>query len=159
MNVATEVTGHGSLAGPSFVGVGDRANAFLPVVAGLAVGVGQLAVPLVARWVDAVTVQSLLLAVIAAVYIGFAVADGRPKVIAVESTVAAAFVLLATVTVVAPVALLALAYAVHGLKDCWQHRTQFVATTRWWPPFCAAVDWVVAAALLFSVIAGIDLRG
>jgi hypothetical protein len=93
------MNGHGSLTGPSFVGVGDRANAFLPVVAGLAVGVGQLAAPLVVRWVDAVTAQSLFLAMIAAVYIGFAVADGRPKVIAVESTVAAAFVLLAAVTV------------------------------------------------------------
>ncbi len=152
------MNGQRSLAGRSVVGVGDRANVFLPVVAGLAVGVGQLAVPLVVRWLDAVTVQSLFLAVIAAVYIGLAVADGRPKVIAVESTVAAAFVLLAAVTVVAPVALLALAYALHGLKDFWQHRTQFVATTRWWPPFCAAVDWVVAAALLFSVMAGIDLR-
>jgi hypothetical protein len=33
-----------------------------------------------------------LLALIASVYIGFAVADGRPKVIAVESAVAGAFV-------------------------------------------------------------------
>jgi hypothetical protein len=32
----------------------------------------------------------------------------------------------------------------HGLKDLWQHRTHFVANTRWWPPFCMVVDWVVA---------------
>jgi hypothetical protein len=24
----------------------------------------------------------------------------------------------------------------------WQHRSGFVAGTRWWPPFCAAVDFV-----------------
>ncbi len=35
------------------------------------------------------------IALIATVYIGFAVADGRPAVIAVETTVAGAFVLLA----------------------------------------------------------------
>ena len=28
-----------------------------------------------------------------------------------------------------------------GSKDLWQHRTQFVANTRWWPPFCLVVDW------------------
>ena len=28
------------------------------------------------------------------------------------------------------------ALAGHGLKDLWQHRSHFVANTRWWPPFC-----------------------
>jgi hypothetical protein len=47
----------------------------------------------------------------------------------------------------------------HGLKDLWQHRTQFVANTRWWPPFCFVVD-VVAAALTAAVLwTGFDLRG
>jgi hypothetical protein len=31
----------------------------------------------------------------------------------------------------------------HGLKDLWQHRRQYVANTRWWPPFCLVVDWVL----------------
>lgn len=44
----------------------------------------RAASPLALRWLDQTTVQSLLLALIAAVYIGFAVADGRPRVIAVE---------------------------------------------------------------------------
>jgi hypothetical protein len=38
-------------------------------------------------WLDQTTVQALLLALIASVYIGLAVADGRPKVIAVEKAV------------------------------------------------------------------------
>ena len=67
----------------------------VPVLWGLAFGAIQAASPLALRWLDQATVQALLLAMIAAVYIGFAVADGRPKVIAVESSIAGAFVLLA----------------------------------------------------------------
>ena len=91
---------------------------------------------------------------IAAVYIGFAVADGRPRVIAVESTVAALFVLLAATAVTSTAWILVAGYAGHGLKDCWQERRRYVANTRWWPPFCAAVDWLVAVVLAIEIIAG-----
>ena len=91
---------------------------------------------------------------IAAVYVGFAVADGRPKVIAVESSVTFAFVVVAAAAVTGSPWLLVAGLAGHGLKDLWQHRTHFVANTRWWPPFCMVVDWVVAA-----IIAGRDRRG
>src|SRR5207248_9149201 len=67
----------------------------VPVLWGLAFGAIQAASPLALWWLDQATVQALLLALIAAVYIGFAVADGRPKVIAVECSIAGAFVLLA----------------------------------------------------------------
>lgn len=35
-----------------------------------------------------------------------------------------------------------------------QHRTHFVGTTRRWPPFCLAVAWVVAVALVVLLLAG-----
>ena len=66
-----------------------------PALCGLAFGGIQATSPLALWWLDQATVQALLLALIASVYIGFAVADGRPKVIAVESSVTGAFVLLA----------------------------------------------------------------
>jgi hypothetical protein len=44
--------------------------------------------------------------------------------------------------------------AAHGLKDLWQHRTQFVANTRWWPPFCATVDFVAAGLIAVALAAG-----
>ncbi len=125
-----------------------------PVLWGLAFGAIQAASPLALWWLDQATVQSLLLALIAAVYIGFAVADGRPKVIAVECTVAGAFVLLAAAGVTGSAWLLVLGYTGHGLKDFWQERSHYVANTRWWPPFCAAVDWLVAAVLAIEIIAG-----
>ena len=125
-----------------------------PVLWGLAFGAIQAASPLALWWLDQATVQALLLALIAAVYIGFAVADGRPTVIAVESSVAGAFVLLAAAGVTGSAWLLVLGYAGHGLKDFWQERSHYVADTRWWPPFCAAVDWLVAVVLAIEIIAG-----
>ena len=62
---------------------------------GIVVGLLQAATPLVFWWLDSATVYALGLAVIAAIYVGFAVADGRPKVIAVESSVTFAFVVVA----------------------------------------------------------------
>ena len=42
--------------------------------------------------------------------------------------------------------------------DPWQHRTQFVANTRWWPPFCMAVDLIVAAVIVVEIAAGLHFR-
>ena len=97
--------------------------------------------------------QALLLCFIAAVYVGFAVADGRPHVLAVECAIAAVFVLLASASVTGTAWLLVVGYAGHGFKDFWQARHHFVANTRWWPPFCACVDWVVALVLIVQLAA------
>jgi hypothetical protein len=108
-----------------------RAGLRAPVRWGLAIGVAQAATPLAFWWLDTATVYALGLAVVASVYIGFAVADGRRTVLVVESGVASMFLIIAA----------------DGLKDFWQHRRQFVANTRWWPPFCLVVDWAVAAII------------
>jgi hypothetical protein len=74
------------------------------------------------------------LAVIAAIYIGFSVADGRPKVIAVETAVATAFLVIAAAGVTGTAWLLVAGFAGHGAKDLWQCRNpvrckyQMVAT-------------------------------
>jgi hypothetical protein len=46
----------------------------------------------------------------------------------------------------------------HGFKDLWQHRSQYVANTRWWPPFCLVVDWVVAVILVVLIAVGVDFH-
>jgi hypothetical protein len=129
------------------------------VLSGVVVGGLQVASPLALWWLAPATVYAMGLAVIAAVYIGFSVADGRWQVIAVESAVATAFVVVAALAVTGTPWLLVAGLAGHGLKDLWQHRTQFVADTRWWPPFCAVVDVVVAAALTVAILAGARLHG
>jgi len=126
-----------------------------PVAWGVVWGGLQAASPLAFFWLGASTVYALELALIAAIYIGFSVADGRPRVIAVETVVAAAFVVLAAVGVTGSGWLLVAGLAGHGLKDLWQHRTGFVANTRWWPPFCATVDVVAATLIAVTIVADV----
>ena len=128
-----------------------------PVAWGLAWGCLQAASPLVFFWLDDATVYAFGLTLIAAVYIGFAVADGRPRIIAVETGVASVFVVIAAAAVTGSAWLLVAGLAGHGLKDLWQHRTGFVANTRWWPPFCAAVDFVAAAIIAVTIVADVHL--
>jgi hypothetical protein len=127
-----------------------------PVLWGIVWGAIQAAAPLGFWWLAPATVYALSLALIAAVYIGFAVADGRPRVIAVEAGIAAAFVVVAAAGVTGPAWLLVLGFTGHGVKDLWQHRRQFVANTSWWPPFCLVVDWVAAAILVVLIGVGVD---
>ena len=129
-----------------------------PILWGVVVGVIQAASPLGFWWLDPATVYALSLALIAAVYIGFAVADGRPAVIAVEAGIAGVFVVVAAAGVTGPAWLLVAGLAGHGFKDLWQHRRQYVANTRWWPPFCLVVDWIVAAILVVPIAAGVDFH-
>ena len=95
---------------------------------------------------------------VAAIYIRSAVADGRVKVIAVESSVAFTFVVVAAAAISATPWWLVVGFVGHGLKDLWQHHTHFVNNTRWWPPFCMAVDFVVAAVIVVEIAAGLHFR-
>jgi hypothetical protein len=124
-----------------------------PVVWGVVWGVLQAAAPLGLFWLDAATVYAISLALIAGVYIGFAVADGRGRVLAVETVVASVFVVIGAAGVTGSGWLLVAGLAGHGLKDLWQHHTGFVANTRWWPPFCATVDFVAAALIAVTIAA------
>ena len=130
-----------------------------PAICGAAAGAIQAASPLAFWWLEPRTVYALGLALIAAIYIGFSVADGRWQVIAIESSVAGLFVVVAAASVSGSAWLLVLGLAGHGLKDLWQHRTQFVRNTRWWPPFCASVDWVAAGILAGAILMGVPFHG
>jgi len=135
-----------------------RANERAPIAWGLVWGAIQAASPLSFWWLDAATVYALSLALIASVYIGFAVADGRPTVVAVETTIAGAFVVVAAAGVTGSAWLLVLGLIGHGFKDLWQHRTHYVANTRWWPPFCLTVDWLAATIIAIEIAAGLQLH-
>ena len=129
-----------------------------PILWGVVWGGIQAASPLVLWWLDPSTVYALGLVLIASVYIGFAVADGRWLVIAVETNVAAIFVIIAAAAITQSPWLLVVGLAGHGLKDLWQHRSQFVANTRWWPPFCLVVDWVAATIIAVEIVAGVQFH-
>ena len=63
---------------------GDRPSIRTAIAWGVVVGLFQAASPLAFWWLDPATVYALGLAAIAFVYIGFAVADGRVRIIVVE---------------------------------------------------------------------------
>lgn len=125
---------------------------------GVVLGVAQAAVAMAFWWLEPSTVHALMITLIAAVYIGFAVSDGRPKVILVESAVVVAFFTASTAAVTATPWLVVGMYLAHGAKDLWQHRTQFVRGTRWWPPFCFAVDLTVAVIIAIQLLVGLNFH-
>jgi hypothetical protein len=122
---------------------------------GLLFGGMQAPSPLLLWWLAAGTAYAISLILIAPIYIGFAVADGRPIIIAVESSVAALFVLVAAAAITGPAWLLVIGLVGHALKDLWQHRRQYVAGTRWWAPFCCTVDLVAAALISLAILGGL----
>jgi hypothetical protein len=122
------------------------------------VGLAQAASPLAFWWLDAATVYALGLAVIAPIYIGLAVSDGRHTVIGVETGVASVFIIIAAAAITGTPWLLVIGLAGHGIKDLWQHRTHFVANTRWWPPFCLVVDFVAATIIAVEIVAGVQFH-
>jgi hypothetical protein len=130
-----------------------------PAIGGAATGILQAMSPLAFWWLAPKTVYALGITLIAAIYIGFSVADGRWHVIAIESIVAGSFVVVAAMSVNGSAWLLVLGLAGHGLKDLWQHRTHFVRNMRWWPPFCATVDWVAAGILTGALLMGVPFHG
>lgn len=140
-------------------GIGHRKPPLRAAIGwGVVVGAMQAASPLAFWRLEPAAVYAIGLAAIAFVYIGFAVADGRWSVIAVECSVAIVFVVVAATGITGSAWLLAVGFAAHGLKDAWQERSRFVSGTRWWPPFCAAVDWVVALVIVVQIVRGAQLR-
>ena len=131
----------------------------VPVLWGVAVGVIQAVSPIGFWWLDPALVWALSLVIIASVYVGFAVADGRPTVVVAEVGVASGFIILACLAIGSSPWLVVIGLVGHGIKDLWQHRTHFVANTRWWPPFCLVVDFVAASAIAVLLLAGVDLNG
>ena len=125
---------------------------------GVVIGAGQAALAMAFWWLEPSTVHALMVTMIAGIYIGFAVADGRPRVIAAESAVVVGFVVASAAAVTLTPWLVVGLYAAHGAKDLWQHRTQFVLGTRWWPPFCLAVDFTVAGIVAVQLVAGANFH-
>jgi hypothetical protein len=69
------------------------------------------------------------------------------------------FVIIAAAAITGTSWLLVIGLAGHGFKDLWQHRSHFVSNTRWWPPFCLVVDWVVATVIAVEIVAGVQFHG
>lgn len=94
-----------------------------------------------------VALAALMLAAIGAIYVGFALRDGRTRAIATEIIVAALFFVAATIGLTVEPWAIPVACFAHGLWDAAHHRHVDTAMPRWCIPFCALYDWVFAAGL------------
>jgi hypothetical protein len=138
--------------------VADTSTTSRAIQWGVGIGIAQASVALGFWWIEPSTVHALMIALIAAIYIGFAVSDGRTHVIAVECAVVVAFFVTAAAAVTVTPWILVALYLAHGAKDLWQHRTGFVQGTRWWPPFCFAVDVTVAVIVATQILFGVNFH-
>ena len=95
---------------------------------------------------------ALLLFGIAAIYIGFAFADGNWTSVNIQSAAAVVFLIIAALGMwVSPLFLVA-GYIGHGLWDYLHHiKIIKMRVVSWYPPFCVAYDWLVAALILFLI--------
>lgn len=102
---------------------------------------------------DPLAFHSVTLAVIGAIYMGFAFLDGRVSIVILELSVATAFIVLALLGLWLAPAFVALGLILHGFWDL-AHRPRGITTKlpSWYPPFCAAFDFVFAA--VFLIFAG-----
>jgi hypothetical protein len=120
-----------------------------PVVFGILFAIPTIGVDLVLPDALANAFRMVLLAAIAGIYVGFALSDGRPRVILLEASVALAFVLVAAFGGHVSLIVLALGYLLHGVWDLVHH--PHAIPTRivpWYPPFCAIYDWLIAPAVV-----------
>ena len=97
---------------------------------------------------------AVLLALIAGIYVGFAVVNDRPQQIVLQLLVAILFAVFATVAWLVNPFWLAAGYAAHGLWDIAHHlRLSKLSFPRWYIPLCAAYDLAagVGLALIWSI--------
>ena len=94
----------------------------------------------------------ILLAMIAGVYIGFAVNDGRRFNLVLELVVALGFCALVLLSMWRWPVLLVAGYVLHALWDLLHHPFKLGARVRdWYPPACVVYDILVGAFIYFQL--------
>ncbi|MBI3597405.1 MAG: hypothetical protein HY203_09660 [Nitrospirae bacterium] len=93
---------------------------------------------------------AILLAFIAAVYLGFVLLDGHRREVVIEIVVIALFFVLAILGLWVTPYFLVIGYFAHGLWDVLHHpRAVQTKVVLWWPPFCLVYDWIVGGFIFW----------
>lgn len=109
--------------------------------------VASLPVHLLVGHVTSVTIAGLTVGIIGAIYVGFALADGRGKIVRLEIGVATLFALAGFGAIMWWPWIAVIALAAHGLWDYAHDHGIETKMPRWYIPFCAVFDWVFASGL------------
>lgn len=119
-----------------------------PTAVGSLLSLLSLPVHLLLDHAQSVQLAGMVLAVIAGIYIGFALQRGSSGQILIELAGAGGFIAAALYGLWVFAWLIPVAYVLHGVWDYAHHRQNgLVAVPRWYPPFCAVYDWIYAAGL------------
>jgi Family of unknown function (DUF6010) len=124
------------------------------MVVGLVAGLVAVATALFATSADdARLMLGTLLAGIGFVYLGFSIADGRRSAIVIQAISALVFLWVAQIAIREDSnLLLGLGFLAHGAWDALHHEGHGWTKVRtYYPPFCAAADVVIGAAILSGI--------
>jgi hypothetical protein len=118
-----------------------------PAMAGAVLSLLSLPVHLVLPEAVSIPFAAVILGLVAGIYVGFALQDGRRRILAIEGLAALAFLAFALAGLTWSPWFIPAAYALHGVWDLLHHRQITTAMPFWYPPMCAVYDWVFANGL------------
>jgi len=118
-----------------------------PAMAGAGLSLLSLPIHLVLPEAVSIPFAAVILGLVAGIYAGFALQDGRAHILSTEGLAALAFLAFALAGLVWSPWLIPAAYALHGVWDLLHHRRITTAMPSWYPPMCAVYDWIFAAGL------------
>jgi len=93
---------------------------------------------------------AVLLGALGGVYLGGALHAGAKRDIAITAAAAVLCIFLAVAGLLGPAWIIPAGFLLHGLWDWAHHATQHRTVGRWWPPFCALYDALVALYLFLT---------
>ena len=146
MSHQDHMTPPGSMLLERYAPTGDGGRWVALVAAGAALGAGALVVPALLPPDDAFNFLAVLVAMIAGVYLGFALTDGRVRAALTEELGIVFFAVVATMALSTrePIWLAGGLFG-HAAWDAMHHRRGLdTSMPRWYVPFCIGFDVVVA---------------
>ena len=126
----------------------DDSGGILPAVIGAALSLLFIPVLMEARDM-ALDLLAMILAASGGIYWGVAASEGRRSVRAMEGLAGLAFVFIAMLGLWWTSLWIAVGYVLHGVWDYLHHPRRIrTGIRRWFPPFCATFDLLVAVYIL-----------
>tara|TARA_R110002096_G_scaffold11544_1_gene42434 strand:+ start:247 stop:651 length:405 start_codon:yes stop_codon:yes gene_type:complete len=125
-----------------------------PMRGGLIVGLVASAPHLIVPMDWSVAIAALTLVLIAGIYVGFAIMNGREKAFTTEASVAVTFSLLGLGGLLFSAWIIPIGLIGHAIWDMLHHRKSHLLADvpTWYVPFCIVVDVVLAVVLVISWI-------
>lgn len=122
----------------------EHGGTLLPALIGAALSL--LFIPLLMYLRDgALDLLAMILAASGGIYWGVAATDARRGIKALEAAAGLAFVVMALLGLWWTSLWIAVGYVLHGAWDFAHHPRRIrTGLRRWFPPFCATFDWLVA---------------